>query len=92
MWIMLQQDKADDYVIATGETHTIQELLEVAFSHAGLNWQDHVIQVPDFMRPLETGPLCGNSAKAGKILGWEPKTKFKELISMMVDSDLAKFS
>lgn len=92
MWKMLQEEKPADYVIATGETHSIEELLEAAFSHVGLNWKDHVIVNPAFVRPLETGPLCGNPAKAKKVLGWEPKIKFKELIGMMVDSDLAKFS
>ncbi len=96
MWMMLQTDTPEDFVIATGETHSIQELLEVAFSHVGLNWKDHITQNPDFMRPLETGPshapLCGDASKAKKILGWEPKVRFEELIKMMVDSDLAKFS
>ncbi len=91
-WMMLQQDEPDDYVIATGETHTIEELLEAAFSHIGLNWKDYVVQNPAFVRPLETGPLCGNPAKAKAKLRWEPQTKFKELIGIMVDSDLAKFS
>lgn len=92
MWKMLQQDKADDFVIATGETHTIQELCEVAFAHVGLDWKDYVVINESFIRPLETGPLCGNPAKAKKVLGWEPKVTFKELIGIMVDSDLAKFS
>lgn len=92
MWLMLQQDKADDFVVATGETHKIEELVEVAFSHVGLDWRDHVVQDPAFVRPLETGPLCGNPSKAKKVLGWQPQTTFKKLIEMMVDSDLAKFS
>ncbi|MBI2596182.1 GDP-mannose 4,6-dehydratase [Candidatus Daviesbacteria bacterium] len=96
MWLMMQQDEPDEFVIATGETHSIQELLEVAFKHVGLDWRDHVVQNPDFLRPLETGPshapLWGNPAKAKKVLGWEAKVKFKELIGIMVDSDLAKFS
>jgi len=92
MWMMLQQKNPDDFVIATGETHTIEELLDCAFSHVDLNFKDYVIQNPAFVRPLETGPLCGDPSKAKKILGWEPKTKFKELIGIMVDSDLAKFS
>lgn len=92
MWMMLQQDEPDDFVIATGETHTIRDLVEVAFAHVGLNWEDYVEVDPSFIRPLETGPLCGNSAKAKKVLGWEPKTTFKQLIGIMVDSDLAKFS
>lgn len=92
MWMMLQKKDPDDFVIATGETHTIQELVETAFAHAGLNWKNHVVQNPDFVRPLETGPLCGNPAKAKRVLGWEPKVKFNELIGLMVDADLAKFS
>ena len=92
MWMMLQKDKPDDYVIATGETHPIRELVEVAFKHVGLDYRKHVVMSPNFVRPLETGPLCGNPLKAKKILKWEPKVKFKELIGLMVDSDLAKFS
>lgn len=92
MWIMMQQEKPDDFVIATGETHSIKDLLEAAFSHVGLKWQNHVIINPSLVRPLETGPLCGNPAKAKKILGWRQKTNFKALIELMVDSDLAKFS
>ena|SRR5579884_493472 len=92
MWMMLQRDEPDEFVIATGETHTIQELCEVAFAHVGLDWQKYVEVDPAFIRPLETGPLCGNPAKAEKILGWKPKVTFKELIGIMVDSDLAKFS
>ncbi|MBI3485335.1 GDP-mannose 4,6-dehydratase [Candidatus Daviesbacteria bacterium] len=92
IYLIMQTDNPDDFVIATGETHTIREMVEVAFSHAGLNWQDHVVEVPAFMRPLETGPLCGNPAKAKQVLGWEAKIKFQELIKLMVDSDLAKFS
>src|SRR5258708_3404410 len=89
---MLQTDNPDDYIIATGETHSIRELVEVAFAHVGLNWQDHVIQHEGLLRPLETGPLCGNAAKAKEVLGWEAKVKFEELIKLMVDADLAKFS
>ncbi len=92
MWLMLQQEKPDDYVIATGETHSIQEMIEVAFKYAGLDWKKHVVVDPHFVRPLETGPLCGNPAKAKKVLGRAPQIKFKELIEMMVASDLAKFS
>lgn len=92
MWTMLQQDKADEFVIATGETHSVQELCEAAFAHVGLNWEDHVVVDEDFVRPLETGPLCGNPAKATKTLGWTPGVTFKELIGIMVDADLAKFS
>jgi GDPmannose 4,6-dehydratase len=92
MWMMLQEDTPDDFVIATGETHTIKELCEVAFAHVGLNWEDYVEIDDAFKRPLETGPLCGNPAKAKRVLGWEPKTTFKQLIGIMVDADLAKYS
>lgn len=92
MWLMLQQPKADDFVIATGETHTIAELCQVAFSHVGLDWEKYVSVNKDFIRPLETGPLCGNPAKAKEILKWQPRTTFRQLIGRMVDSDLAKFS
>ena len=92
MWLMLQQEKPDDYVVATGETHSIEELLGVAFSHVGLDWKDHVVTNESFVRPLETGPLCGNPAKSKKLLSWQAKTKFEDLIKMMVDSDLAIFS
>lgn len=89
---MLQQPEPGEFVIATGETHTIKELCEVAFAHVGLDYRDHVVINPKFVRPLETGPLCGNPKRAKEVLGWEPSVKFKELIEMMVDSDLAKFS
>ena len=92
MWMMLQQDKPDDSVIATGQMHSIEELCEVAFSHAGLDWHDHVVVNPEFVRPLETTGLCGNRAKAEHILGWRPQVHFKELIGIMVDADLEKFS
>lgn len=92
MWKILQQDEPDDFVIATGETHTIEELVEVAFGCEGLNWRDHVIQNPAFIRPLETGPLCGDATKAKEILKWTPRIKFNELIKKMVDSDKSKFS
>lgn len=89
---IMQQEKPDDFVIATGETHTIRELCEVAFKHVGLDYKDHIKINPDFVRPLETGPLTGNPEKARKILGWYPEVKFEELVKIMVDSDLAKFS
>ena len=92
MWLMLQQDKPDDFVIATGETHTVQELCEAAFTHANLDWHDHVAVNSDFIRPLETGPLLGNPAKAERLLGWKPEVRFEELVGLMVDADLEKFS
>ncbi len=88
MWQMLQEDQPDDYVIATGETHSIREICEVAFGHAGLDWQQHVISDPRFYRPAEVDLLVGDPSKAGAQLGWEPLVSFRELITMMVDSDL----
>lgn len=92
MWVMLQQDHADDFVIATGETHTVREFAKEAFSTVDLNWEDYVETDPDFVPPVQTGPLCGDSSKAKKTFGWEPKTKFKELVKIMVHADLAKFN
>ena len=92
MWLMLQQSSPDDFVIATGETHTIRELLDVAFEHVGLNWSDYVEIDPKYYRPTEVDTLQGDASKAKKILGWEPKTKFRELIELMVDEDLKKFN
>lgn len=89
---IMQQDTPDDFVIATGETHTIREFLEVAFSHVGLDYKEHIEINPAFIRPLETGPLTGDPKKAREVLGWTPDTKFEELVKIMVDSDLAKFS
>lgn len=89
-WLMLQQKKPDDFVIATGETHTVAELCEQAFSYVGLNWKKYIKVDQRFIRPTETGPLVGDSSKAKKVLGWGPKTKFKDLISIMVDANLAR--
>ncbi|MEI8314501.1 MAG: GDP-mannose 4,6-dehydratase [Verrucomicrobiota bacterium] len=88
MWLMLQQDKPDDYVIATGETHTIQEFCEIAFSRAGLDWQKYVNFDKRYLRPAEVDILIGDGAKAKRVLGWEPKTKFKQLAELMVDADI----
>jgi GDPmannose 4,6-dehydratase len=91
MWLMLQQDEADDYVVATGETHSIRELLDVAFRHVGIeNWEDKVFQDPRFFRPAEVDLLIGDPAKARAKLGWAPKVGFEDLVRMMVDSDLAE--
>jgi GDPmannose 4,6-dehydratase len=87
MWLMLQQEQPDDYVIATGETHTIRELLDVAFEHVGLNWRQHVRVDPRYYRPTEVDILLGDASKAERLLGWKPKTKFRELIKLMVDSE-----
>ncbi|MBG6106751.1 GDP-mannose 4,6-dehydratase [Frigoribacterium sp. CG_9.8] len=91
MWLMLQQDEADDYVVSTGETHSIHELLDVAFNEVGINeWRDLVKQDPRFLRPAEVDLLIGDSAKAKNRLGWTPKVGFHELISMMVKNDVAE--
>ena len=89
MWLMLQQPAADDYVIGTGETHSVQEFVEIAFSHVGLNWRDHVVVDPQFHRPAEVDLLLSDPAKATAALGWKPQVGFKKLVTMMVDSDLA---
>ncbi|HEY8207187.1 MAG TPA: GDP-mannose 4,6-dehydratase, partial [Myxococcaceae bacterium] len=90
MWRMLQQDQPDDYVVATGETHTVRELCEIAFARVGLDWQKHVFVDQQFVRPAEVDLLVGNPAKAKRKLGWEPKVRFRELVEMMVDADLEK--
>ena len=90
MWMMLQQPEGDDYVVATGETHTVERLVEVAFSHVGLNWKDHVTLDERFVRPAEVDLLIGDPAKAKAKLGWEPKVGFEQLVQMMVDSDLER--
>ena len=88
MWLMLQQDQPDDYVVGTGETHAVREFCEVAFGHLGLNYQDHVVQDPRFYRPAEVDLLVSDPSKARQKLGWAPKVGFEELVRMMVDSDL----
>jgi GDPmannose 4,6-dehydratase len=90
MWLMLQQNQPDDYVVATGEAHSVQELVEVAFAHVGLDWEKHVGVDPRFMRPAEVDHLIGDPAKARKQLGWEPSVDFKGLVTMMVDADIAR--
>ena len=90
MWRMLQQPDPDDYVIATGETHSVREFLEAAFGRVKLNWRDHVETDPQFYRPAEVELLVGDASKAKKILGWTPSVRFKELVAMMVDADLER--
>jgi GDPmannose 4,6-dehydratase len=92
MWLMLQQERADDYVIATGESHSVRELVEVAFGHVGLDWQKHVRLDPKFLRPAEVDLLVGDAAKAQKELGWKPDVDFTALVKRMVDADLARLS
>lgn len=91
MWLMLQQEKPDDYVVATGKTHTVRRLVEIAFDHVGLKWENHVIQDPALIRPAEVDLLLGDSKKARKELGWKPEVTFEDLIKMMVDYDLKKY-
>ena len=88
MWLMLQQDQPDDYVIATGETHSVREFLQVAFEHVGLDWKAYVETDPRYYRPAEVELLIGDYSKARKKLGWEPKTRFVELTKLMVDADI----
>lgn len=88
MWLMLNQDTPDDYVISTGVTHSVRELCEAAFSHVGLNYEDYVVQDPRFYRPAEVDLLVGDPRKAREKLGWEPDIQFEELVTMMVDADL----
>ncbi len=87
-WLMLQQDSADDYVVATGETHSVREFCQLAFGHAGLNFEDHVVVDPAFMRPAEVDLLVGDAGKAKDVLGWKPEVSFHGLVQMMVDADL----
>ena len=88
MWLMLQQDTPDDFVVATGETHSVEQFLDVAFEHLDLDWREYVVQDERYMRPAEVDLLVGDAGKAGEMLGWEPSTSFTELVKMMVDADL----
>jgi len=90
MWLMMQQDQPDDYVVATGETHTVQRLVELAFERAGLDWQKHVTTDPRFIRPAEVDLLIGDPAKAKTELGWTPEVTFEQLVAMMVDADIQR--
>jgi len=92
MWLMLQQDTADDYVIATGVSHSVQQLVQSAFAHAGLDWQKYVKTDPAFLRPAEVDHLIGDAAKARNLLGWEPEVNFEKLVAMMVDADIERLS
>ena len=89
---MLQQDEPDDYVIATGETHSVREFVELAFAHAGLDPARHVVVDPAFLRPAEVDHLLGDATKAREELGWEPRVSFRELVEMMVDADLERLT
>jgi GDPmannose 4,6-dehydratase len=92
MWLMLQQSQPDDFVVATGVTHSVKELLEIAFAHVGLDWKKYVEIDTALLRPAEDDPLSGDASKANKILGWKPTVTFEELVRMMVDSDLSLLS
>ena len=92
MWRMLQQGSPDDYVIATGETHSVQELCELAFARLGLDWRAHVIVDPTLIRPADVDLLQGDAAKAKRVLGWQPRVSFRQLVEMMVDEDLARMA
>jgi GDPmannose 4,6-dehydratase len=92
MWLMLQQPKADDYVIATGISHSVKDLVQVAFGHAGLEWQKYVRTDPALLRPAEVDHLVGDASKAKRVLGWQPGVTFKGLIQMMVDEDLTRLA
>jgi GDPmannose 4,6-dehydratase len=89
MWMMLQQDHPDDYVVGTGETHSVRELCQVAFGSLGLDWEEHVVSAPEFYRPAEVDLLVSDPAKARQVLGWQPDVTFEGLIQMMVEADLA---
>jgi GDPmannose 4,6-dehydratase len=88
MWLMLQQEQPDDYVIGTGETHSVKEFVEAAFAYVGLDWQAHVAVDPRYFRPTEVDVLRADASKARRHLGWEPKVSFHELVAIMVDADL----
>jgi GDPmannose 4,6-dehydratase len=90
MWMMLQEKRPDDYVIATGKDHTVREFCQIAFDHVGLNWRRHVVVDQKFFRPAEVNTLCGNPAKARRKLGWRPAVTFPELVRLMVDADLER--
>jgi GDPmannose 4,6-dehydratase len=90
MWLMLQEPQPGDYVIATNETHTVRDLCEIAFAHVGLDWEEHIVRDPAFVRPAEVDLLIGNPEKARVNLGWKPKVTFQKLVEMMVDADLER--
>jgi GDPmannose 4,6-dehydratase len=91
MWLMLQQPEPDDFVIATGESHSVREFVEMAFQHVDLDWQRYVIQDPALTRPAEVDHLIGDPTKAGRILGWKPEVSFPDLVRLMVDADLQRY-
>jgi GDPmannose 4,6-dehydratase len=91
MYLMLQQPEPDDYVIASGKTHTVRDLVRIAFDHVGLDWQKYTVQDPAFIRPAEVDLLLGDPSKAKRELGWQPEVSFEQLVRMMVDADLKRY-
>jgi GDPmannose 4,6-dehydratase len=89
MWLMLQQDEPENFVVGSGKCHTVRNVCEVAFGHLGLNWEEHVVTDPEFVRPAEVDHLCADPAKAKKVLGWKPEVSFEQMIEMMADADMA---
>ncbi len=89
MWLMLQQDEPQDFVVGSGKCHTVRNVCEVAFGHLGLDWEKHVVSDPEFMRPAEVDHLCADATKAKKVLGWKPEVSFEQMIEMMADADMA---
>jgi GDPmannose 4,6-dehydratase len=92
MWLMVQQDEPDDYVVASGQTHSVRRFCEIAFGHVGLQWEDHITVDERFMRPAEVDLLIGDATKAKTTLGWTPRTSFEDLVTMMVDADIELLS
>ena len=92
MWLMLQQPEPDDFVVATGETHTVRHLVATAFECVGLDWQKYVVIDPAFYRPAEVDLLIGDPSKARRILGWKPETPFPQLVRRMVEADLKRYA
>jgi GDPmannose 4,6-dehydratase len=90
MWLMLQQQQPDDFVVATGQKHSVRQFAELAFARAGLDWSEYVRVDPSRLRPSDVNTLCGDAAKARQLLGWEPKVPFAQLVDMMVDADVAR--
>ena len=88
MWLMLQREIPEDFVICTGQTHSVRDFCEVAFGHARLNWEEHVVVDETFFRPAEVDLLVGDATKADEMLGWKPETSFESLVTMMVDADI----
>jgi GDPmannose 4,6-dehydratase len=90
MWLMLQRDEPDDYVVATGESHSVREFCELAFGHVGLDYRSHIRIDPAYYRPTEVDSLCGDVSKAAGLLGWRPTVSFEELVGLMVDAELER--